>query len=89
MDDVQGDGVHHVLNNHSQHSVRPASLLQKNDYTLGDLAARRQQQELRYFQQLWIFGFGELIMYGNRTRTMSCVQILWKKLKAPKMGHLN
>ncbi len=34
MDDVQGDGVHHVLNNHSQHCVRPASLLQKNVFTV-------------------------------------------------------
>jgi hypothetical protein len=43
MDDVQGDGVDHVLNNHSQHSVRPASLLQKNGFIFGDLAARRQE----------------------------------------------
>jgi hypothetical protein len=29
MDDVQGDGIDHVLHNHSQHCVRPACLLQK------------------------------------------------------------
>ncbi len=30
VDDVQGDGVHHVLHNHTQHSVCSASLQQIN-----------------------------------------------------------
>ncbi len=62
MDDVQGDGIDHVLHNHSQHCVRPASLLQKNRSKIRRISCKTSEGK-NYFRQLWIFGFGELIKY--------------------------
>jgi hypothetical protein len=61
---------HHVLHNHSQHSVRPASLLQKKRLycTFGELAARRQEVKT-------IFDSSRFKFYRRE-----------KKLKATKKG---